>query len=315
MVEYKCLRCGYIAKQRSHLKNHLIRKNICKPILDDISIYSIKGIYGFEITHNNSKLTQNYSKLTQNDCRLTQSNPSEIPQKPSKIPKNPSKIPQNPQNICKYCKKEYSRYDNLKRHYSTCKEKKKSEQIVLYENNKITEMEKEIKELKEIIINQKNTNITNSNNNNTTNINNTNNIIINNLGEENIEYLKSKKFMELLNGIYGAIPKLIEDIHFNPEHPENQNIKYPNKKKPYLKVMKNNKWQYMNKKTEVMDLIDSKCYMLKDKYYSILEKGKYKLSDVQRSRIDSFLSKYDNEDKRVIMDLIDRTELILLNNN
>ena len=172
---------------------------------------------------------------------------------------------------------------------------------------KITELEKQI--------NQKNTSITNSNNNtinNNTNI--TNNIIINNLGEENIEYLKSKKFIELLNGIYGAIPKLIEHIHFNPEHPENQNIKYPNKKKPYLKIMKNNKWQYMNKKTELMDLIDSKCYMLREKYYSILEKGKYKLSDVQRSRIDSFLSKYDKEDKRVIIDLIDRTEMVLLTN-
>ena len=307
MIEYVCIRCGYNASQRSNMKNHLNRKKKCKPLLDDISVESIKEMYGFEITVNNTIFTQNTTNITQSDTILN-------PQKSTKIHKNSTKSPQKSTILCKYCDKIFSRTDSLNRHYIICKEKKKSEQIVLYENNKIIEMEKEIKELKEIIINQKNTNITNSNNNSNNNTNITNNIIINNLGEENIEYLKSKKFMELLNGIYGAIPKLIEDIHFNPEHPENQNIKYPNKKKPYLKIMKNNKWQYMDKKTELMDLIDSKCYMLKEKYYSILEKGKYKLSEVQRSRIDSFLSKYDNEDKRVIIDLIERTELVLLTN-
>ena len=39
MVEYKCFRCGYIAKQKSNLVNHLKRKNICLPKNDDVSIY------------------------------------------------------------------------------------------------------------------------------------------------------------------------------------------------------------------------------------------------------------------------------------
>ena len=78
--------------------------------------------------------------------------------------------------------------------------------------------------------------------------------------------------------------------------------------------MKDNKWQYVDKNIELMDLIDSKCYMLREKYYSILEKAKYKLSDTQRSIIDSFLNKYDKDDKKVILDLIHRTELVLMNN-
>jgi len=38
MVEYICNRCGYNAKQKINLVRHLNRKNICKPILEDISI-------------------------------------------------------------------------------------------------------------------------------------------------------------------------------------------------------------------------------------------------------------------------------------
>ena len=36
--------------------------------------------------------------------------------------------------------------------------------------------------------------------------------------------------------------------------------------------MKDDKWQLVNKKHELLDLIDAKCYMLKEKYYNILEK-------------------------------------------
>ena len=41
---------------------------------------------------------------------------------------------------------------------------------------------------------------------------------------------------------------------------------------------------------------------------------KYKLSDTQKSIIDTFLKQYDKDDKKVILDLIHRTELVLMNN-
>ena len=58
MVKYICNRCGYVAKQKSHLLNHLNRKNICPPLLEDISIEEIKFMYGFEMNPNESKMTQ-----------------------------------------------------------------------------------------------------------------------------------------------------------------------------------------------------------------------------------------------------------------
>jgi len=332
MGEYKCFRCGYIGKQRSHLKNHLNRKKMCNVVYEDMSIEEVKFFYNFEITQNSSKNPQKSSFLEKKSPQKSSILPKNIlknPQKSSILPKNILKNPhfsekspqkssffENQDLLCKYCSKMYSRIDNLKRHLNTCKKKKESEQLMLLEKElELQYKTKEIEELKKKLENKEITNITNINTTNNTNNTNNTNIIINNLGEENIKYLKSGKFAELLQGIYGAVPKLIQQIHFNPEHPENQNIKYPNKKNPYLKIMKNNKWQIVNKKPELLDLIDSKCFMLKEKYYSILEKGKYKLTDTQRSRIDAFMNKYDEEDTEVILDLINKTELILLNNS
>ena len=59
MVEYKCLRCGYVAKQKNHLVNHLNRKNICVPVIEDISIEVVIKYYGFKITPKSTKIHQN----------------------------------------------------------------------------------------------------------------------------------------------------------------------------------------------------------------------------------------------------------------
>ena len=79
--------------------------------------------------------------------------------------------------------------------------------------------------------------------------------------------------------------------------------------------MKNNKWQLVNKKPELLDLIDSKYFLLKEKYYSILEKKQYKLTEFQKERINQFIDKYQEEDTEMMLNLINRTELVLLNNS
>jgi uncharacterized protein involved in tolerance to divalent cations len=38
MIEYKCKRCGYTVKLIADYKKHLNRKNICKPLLEDVPI-------------------------------------------------------------------------------------------------------------------------------------------------------------------------------------------------------------------------------------------------------------------------------------
>ena len=205
---------------------------------------------------------------------------------------------------------------HLRRHEKNCKKKIEAETLVINQNEEIIKMKKESENMKKEIENLKNYKIQTQNNITTNNnINNSKTIYINNYGNENLKHLRSKDFAGLLNGIYGAVPKLIEKIHFDPKHPENQNIKFTNRKLPYLKIMKDDKWQLVNKKHELLDLIDAKCYMLKEKYYNILEKKKYKITDVQRDKIDKFMKQYNEEDKKIMLDLIERTELMLLNNS
>ena len=300
MVEYRCFRCGYIASQKINMKHHLSRKNICNPILDNISInemknyYKIKNIQTEQVKPGLEQVKPGFEQV--NDKKIEQVKPGLQQVKPGLQQVKPAF--KSNRIKCNYCNKIFTRQYGLTCHLKICKNKK--------ESDKILEMEKEIEDLKKMkSINTQN-NITN---------NTINNININNYGDEDLSFLKSKDFVQLFGGIYGAIPKLIEKIHFNPKYPENHNIKYTNKKLPYLKIRKDNKWQLVNKKHELLDLIDSKCYMLRERYYKILEKNKYNITEFQKSKIEEFMQKYHEEDKKMTLDLIERTELMLLNNS
>jgi len=117
MVYYICNRCGYQTNFKSSLVNHLNRKNICSPTLEDVSIEYIKKHYGFEIPQNTTLLPQNTTLLPQNITN---------------------------QHQCKFCNKVLSRYDSLNRHLKTCKKKKEVETLIISQNEEMIKMKKEI---------------------------------------------------------------------------------------------------------------------------------------------------------------------------
>ena len=79
---------GYNTTLRGNIKQHLNRKNICEPILDNISIEEMREIYNLNET---SKITSNNS-----NCLIC----------PSKKLQKPQKNVVNKQ--CSYCCKEFS---------------------------------------------------------------------------------------------------------------------------------------------------------------------------------------------------------------
>jgi hypothetical protein len=296
MSKYYCNRCGYSTNQITHFKNHLKRKKICKPILEDISIEQICFIYNFDITKFSPQISTNSpQKSTFSPQKFTFS--TQI-----------SKTIEKQDYICKYCNKHLSRIDSLNRHMTKCK--KKTEELCLLETE-LKEVKEELSKTKQIITTNNNINKTTNNNSHNT-INNT--ININNFGEENIKHIDYSYYSNILKGIYGAVPKLVEKIHFDKEHPENQNIKLTNKKEPYIKIRKNNKWKLADRKTEVLDLIDSKCFLLSEKYKKLLKK-EHNLSDSQQDTVDSFIEQYNEDNTALIDNLINKTELMLLNNS
>ena len=57
---------------------------------------------------------------------------------------------------------------------------------------------------------------------------NTFNFVVNAFGSEDLSRIKDNFITNLIQSCpYSSIPKLIQEIHFHPEHSENQNIKIP----------------------------------------------------------------------------------------
>ena len=69
----------------------------------------------------------------------------------------------------------------------------------------------------------------------------------------------------MLKGRGEVIPKLMREIHCNPEHPENMNVYLPNKNKKYLMHYKDNAWQMCDGKLLLKDMIHDKITTI-DKY-------------------------------------------------
>ena len=208
----------------------------------------------------------------------------------------------------------------------TCKIKKKElkEITIQHEKEKTELMETvekliiECSEMKNIIEN--NRNIGSNNNNNNTNTNNTtnnttNNIInINNYGDENTKYITKDFIVNLLkNKPFKAIPELIKHTHFNNDYPENQNIRLTNKKEPYVKIMKGDKWELQDRKETITDLIDKQQMHLTEE--NIEGQIEVECNSNEKKNIKRCNELYNEGDKDYMKRLYNESELIVINNS
>ena len=311
MVEYKCFRCGYIAKQKCNLITHLKRKNICLPKNDDVSIESIINYYGFE---QQIKPGLEQGKPTFNSFDATGKNQEKPAFEKNAAGKKQAKpaFSENDGKVCSFCGKCFTRTYGLTTHLKICKQKKNQESMIEEKNNEIKELKGMVEKL---LIEKTQYNNPTVNNNHNSTVNNTDNsttinvISLNNYGSEDTQYITKEYLMGLLEKPFKSIPELIKYTHFNKEHPENQNIKLPNKKEPYVKILKDNKWQLVDRKDTINDLIDQK--------HSILNNIDIKSNFEQnvKDRIETFNDKYLNDDKELVNKLYKDSELVLINNS
>jgi len=335
MVNYRCFRCGYETKHKANFITHLERKNICNPVLEDTSIEMLYKMYNLKKNkkqHLNDTQIAPFGTQTalfdtqENSTNSTQIAPKQHPVSTQTAPKQHFLAPKK--NMCQYCEKTFTRKTGLTKHLKCCKQKKIFEEEKHEKDIKIEVLEKEkaimtkeyegLKDKIEDLLIELSKNGVNTTNNNTTNMTNSHNTIhntinINNYGNENTEYLKNDYLNNLLQGAFTAIPKLIENIHFNPQHPENHNIKITNKKEPYIKVRKNDKWELQDKKETLETLVDDKYYLLEDHYAGVGENGS-KISGETKRVMEKFRDKY-SEDKELQKDLQKKSEIIILNNS
>lgn len=197
--------------------------------------------------------------------------------------------------ICEICNKVFTRKDNLIRHQnSRCKNKMSIEERV-----------KKLESNTPVIYQTINNNTKNISNIESLKIENT--ININGYGSENLDYITDNYLKNLVSIPYTAIPKLIGEIHCNPNHIENQNIKKLNKKDRFIQYYNGNKWVLGDKKKILEDLVDSKMVILEDVVEGDIN-GKLK------ERFDEFKDKfYNGEDIRAKN--VEDAEIEILNNN
>jgi hypothetical protein len=145
----------------------------------------------------------------------------------------------------------------------------------------------------------------------TTNITNNNIIQLNNYGKEDLSHITDSMKTNLLKGPYNMIPKLIEQVHFNNDKPENQNIILPNKKENKLKIFTGDKWIYKNKDEVLDDLVDGKYFILDTHYENI---NKEQLSKFNKNIYEKFRNIYDEKNIKLQDQVKKECELMLLNN-
>ena len=114
---------------------------------------------------------------------------------------------------------------------------------------------------------------------------------------------------KLLEIPYVGIQNLIETIHFNPHHPENHNVKIPNRKEKFAVVKNNGSWELRNKHAVIDDMVDN-GYNILDGHY---DEGKKVLTAKKNKTFRTFQSKFENTSDNLKKTICAEAELIVLN--
>ena len=300
MVSFDCKKCNYSTKYKYDFNKHLKTK---KHRVNEISIPKNEN-----------------------------TNDKNIQKHPQNIHKHPQNIHKHPDiYTCEYCEETFTNFSNKRRHeLHRCKENtnvsnsiitKQETQIKKLEKenqNQLKKLEKAMEKQRKEMENQKKEMakhiellLTKVGNNYTTiNNTNTNNIQLNNYGSEDLSHITDALKTYLIKHPFGAIQQLIEKIHFNRDKPENINLMITNKRDNKISVYEDGKWVYRNKKKTIQRLIDNKYYILDDHYNDIDEK---ELSEFNHTNYKSFSGKMDENDKQLLEQLYEDTEIIILN--
>ena len=216
------------------------------------------------------------------------------------------------------CGKWFLYSSGLSAHKKKCKTQAKNENEPININienmqQKIEDFEKEREEMKAQIamLLDKHAGVTTNNNRtNIENQNNTINIHINAFGSENTDYLDDKAILHCIDRVYKSIPALIEKLHFNPQHPENHNIKITNKKLPYASIMGNNqRWKTVDRKDAIDKMVTNGYYMLDEKY----ETNKDKFDPRKQKNFESFKNNFETEEKNTMKMVKGDVEMLVIN--
>ena len=157
---------------------------------------------------------------------------------------------------CAHCNYQFNHSQSMYRHIKTCKKKPqptKDEKDILIEKLQ-AELQNYKKQGGNTVIN----------NNNGTIINIT--INKNNFGSEDTSYINEEFIKFCVENPSRGITQLIENIHYNPEHPENHNIRCRSLKNNVFEKLIDSEWTLCDASNTLDELI-KKGYRIMNTYY------------------------------------------------
>lgn len=228
---------------------------------------------------------------------------------------------------CERCKKEFFKKSNYEAHCNRkykCKikeeiykkdDKLSNTQIILEQLiNKIEELAKDNKFLKDQITELTTNKFMKNNNNNNINSNNNQNyyVMINKFGNETDNHLTESEGLKIMNKGYNSIPEYIKAVHFNEAKPENHNLYLPNwRDKNKILTFDGKNW-ILNDKDDILDDLKNKGIDFIQKRYQDLDKDN-KTDAIAIKKIDRFLNSYNNDEKDKELILNEKILLVLYN--
>ena len=106
----------------------------------------------------------------------------------------------------------------------------------------------------------------------------TKNIFVNNYGKERVDYITYDDFFQIIKCCnYTIIPKYVKFKHFNPDFPENHNIKCKNN---IFMIKTNDEWHIVNTETLSNKLYDDSGYDISYKCHKFDDKIKTSLNNI-----------------------------------
>jgi hypothetical protein len=218
---------------------------------------------------------------------------------------------------CEYCDKKFNDRNNRAKHRKICKMK----------DDSMDEIKKQLDEIAKKIETKmlsKNTNSGNSSHNNNGNFNNNNsnntnnntvNINVRNLGHENMAAVPDDFIRSCWMNL--EFRQLFENLHYDPNYPENNNIRLKSSKRQQLEIYKDDKWKITPFKiglNEIMTRLHSifEIFYKKNKKDIIEDVGEEELL-VMLDQLDEIgkLSKKTEDIKKDLLCAIEEQKIVL----
>jgi hypothetical protein len=184
---------------------------------------------------------------------------------------------------CIYCNKMLSN-KSIKRHLTKCNQKHVDINDIKTNDIETKIINRVLDEIKEKIgVIQNNTYQTINNNNTNVYVN------LNTFGRENMEHLTNDFLSHCLLNPTKGITQLIENIHYNKDVPENNNIRFKSNKNNTFEKYYDSKWIECDASNTLDELI-RKGYRVLSKHYAdyFIENPEYYDDDIKRLAIERF---------------------------